>query len=444
MISTSKVVWTEGMFLRPQHFQQFERYLEHYVQLRVGQGQGCFWGFKTLTLDTAALSIGKVVLASASGVMPDGTPFAFSTVDEAPAALDIDEHVRNADVVLALPRRRHGGEDVVFEDGTPTLARFLAHDCEVQDSGAVAFGPADLQVGRMRLRLMLANDLNDEWIALRVARVVERAGDHRVVLDETDIAPALSVGHQPVLTRLVNELHGLLQARAEALAARLGQPGRGGVSEVSDFLLLALINRYLGTIWHIRQFPDTHPQALFHDWIKLACDLATYTSDDRRPHVWPDYRHDEMAPAFVALMVELRRSLSVVLDQSAIQIALVDRGQGVRVAQIPDIQLLRTAGFVLAVHADMPGDTVRTRFPTQVKIGPVERIRDLVHLQLPGVAVRAMPSVPRQIPYHSGYTYFELEKTGDFWSQLERSGALALHLAGDFPGLSIEFWAIRA
>ncbi|RYF46301.1 MAG: type VI secretion system baseplate subunit TssK, partial [Comamonadaceae bacterium] len=133
-MSTSKVVWTEGMFLRPQHFQQFERYLENYVQLRVGQGQGGFWGFRKLTLDSAALAIGKVVIESANGVMPDGTPFSFANVDEAPPALEIGEQVRNTDVVLALPRRRSGGEDVIFEEasGSP-LARFLAQDCEVQD-----------------------------------------------------------------------------------------------------------------------------------------------------------------------------------------------------------------------------------------------------------------------------------------------------------------------
>jgi type VI secretion system protein ImpJ len=29
------------------------------------------------------------------------------------------------------------------------------------------------------------------------------------------------------------------------------------------------------------------------------------------------------------------------------------------------------------------------------------------------------------------------------WKQLERSGGLAMHIAGEFPGLEIEFWAIR-
>jgi type VI secretion system protein ImpJ len=29
------------------------------------------------------------------------------------------------------------------------------------------------------------------------------------------------------------------------------------------------------------------------------------------------------------------------------------------------------------------------------------------------------------------------------WKQLETSGGLAMHIAGDFPGLELEFWAIR-
>jgi type VI secretion system protein ImpJ len=66
-----------------------------------------------------------------------------------------------------------------------------------------------------------------------------------------------------------------------------------------------------------------------------------------------------------------------------------------------------------------------------------------VNLALPGVALRAVPVAPRQIPYHAGFTYFELEKSGELWGQLERSGGLAMHIAGEFPGLALELWAIR-
>ncbi|MBL3950393.1 type VI secretion system baseplate subunit TssK, partial [Bacteroides thetaiotaomicron] len=84
----------------------------------------------------------------------------------------------------------------------------------------------------------------------------------------------------------------------------------------------------------------------------------------------------------------------------------------------------------------VPADSLRTRFPAQAKLGPVERIRDLVQLQLPGITMRQLPVAPRQIPYHAGHTYFEIDKGSDLWKQLARSGGLAFHFAGEFPGLS--------
>jgi type VI secretion system protein ImpJ len=100
--------------------------------------------------------------------------------------------------------------------------------------------------------------------------------------------------------------------------------------------------------------------------------------------------------------------------------------------------------FILAARADVPTEELRRRFPTQIKIGPVEKIRDLVNLSLPGVSLQAVPVAPRQIPYHAGYAYFELDQTNELWAQLKNSGGIAFHVAGDFPGLAMEFWAIRS
>jgi len=158
---------------------------------------------------------------------------------------------------------------------------------------------------------------------------------------------------------------------------------------------------------------------------------------------YPVYDHDDPQACFTPLMTDLRRSLSMVLEQNAIPIELHERAYGVRVAILPPVEVQRSAAFVLAVAADVPADVVRNRFPTQVKIGPVEKIRDLVNLHLPGVALRALPVAPRQIPYHAGFNYFELDTTDELWRQLETSGGLAMHIAGEFPGIKLEFWAIR-
>jgi type VI secretion system protein ImpJ len=57
--------------------------------------------------------------------------------------------------------------------------------------------------------------------------------------------------------------------------------------------------------------------------------------------------------------------------------------------------------------------------------------------------MRAMPAPPRQIPYHAGFQYFELEQGGELWQQLRVAGGIAVHVAGEFPGLQLELWAIR-
>ena len=108
-----------------------------------------------------------------------------------------------------------------------------------------------------------------------------------------------------------------------------------------------------------------------------------------------------------------------------------------------DLEWRASSNFVLAVNAQMPSDQLRQRFPAQSKLGPVDRIRDLVNLQLPGIGLRALPTAPRQLPFHAGFHSFELDRGGDLWKQFERSGSLALHVAGDFPGLELELWAIR-
>jgi type VI secretion system VasD/TssJ family lipoprotein len=70
MVWQRKVIWAEGMFLRPQHFQQQERFLFRQLQSRSLPGQPFFWGFSELELDTDLLRMGKLGIRSAHGVRP--------------------------------------------------------------------------------------------------------------------------------------------------------------------------------------------------------------------------------------------------------------------------------------------------------------------------------------------------------------------------------------
>ena len=440
----SKVVWSEGLFLQQQHFQQHDRYIEHLIEARAGPIAPYRWGHVQFRLDEGALKLGKIALTAGRGVLPDGTPFDFPAVDEPPLPLDMPADAKEELVVLAAPLRRHGSveADLAGEDRVG-LTRWRVVEQDVPDNNSGSDRSALVQVGSLRLRLMPRRELTDAYASLGVVRVVERRTDNQLLLDARYIAPFLSVRDNGTLSGYVREIQGLLHQRGEALAARLSQPGRGGVAEIADFLLLQTVNRFEPVYAHLSEVATLHPERLYAECLMLAGDLCTFSRENRRPPAYPDYNHDDPAKCFTPLMNDLRRSLSMVLEQGAVPIELQDRKYGVRVAIIPDKALLTGAAFVLAVNAQMPAEALRVRFPTQVKIGPVERLRDLVNLQLPGIGLRPLPVAPRQLPYHAGFNYFELDRGTDLWKQLERSGGLAMHIGGEFPGLELECWAIR-
>ena len=110
MDTYKKVVWSEGMFLRPQHFQQQERYLELMRHQRAQAPAHYFWGFRRLQLDTASLAQGIIAIQEAEGIFPDGTPFSFSSSADAPASLSVQEGVADQIVYLALPLQNNQTE----------------------------------------------------------------------------------------------------------------------------------------------------------------------------------------------------------------------------------------------------------------------------------------------------------------------------------------------
>ncbi|MBT8115287.1 MAG: type VI secretion system baseplate subunit TssK [Arenicella sp.] len=438
----NKVVWSEGLFLRPQHFQQHDRYIEHYVEQRCANLRPAAWGLKHIKIDNELLAIGKFSIASASGVFPDGTPFNIPDDYAPPAPMDVSDDMRNTVVYLCLPARRPGTLEVDDGDDAEGLARLSSREYDVRDATRQTVDTAVVQVGNLRLRYLLQAEPRGEYACLGAARIVEVRSDKQVMLDDSFIPPVLDCLAADQLAGFVNELQGLLHHRGEALAARATSSGRGA-GELADFLMLQVVNRYEPLVAHLAPLANLHPETLYREVVQIAGELATFTASGKRAPQFPSYRHDDLQATFAPVKDALRESLSMVLEQNAVSIPLKERSYGIRVAHVADRTLLGDASFVLAVAADMPTEQIRKSLPMQIKIGAVERIKELVNLQLPGIQIRPLPVAPRQIPYHTGNVYFELDRTNKLWEELTKSGGFAMHLSGDFPGIQLEFWAIR-
>jgi type VI secretion system protein ImpJ len=432
------------MFLRTQHFQQADRYLERLVRGSVAGLRPYAWGISELQINRELLNTGKFAISSCRGILEDGTPFALPDDADHPPPLDLPENTRNCVVYLALPVRQPGGVEFALAGEEETTARYHAHEYEARDANAGSETVAQLRVGKLRLRFLLESDERAGYLCLGLARVIEVRADKNIVLDEGYIPPCLDCAASPVLAGFLSEVQGLIHHRGEALGGRVSESGTKGVAEIADFLLLQAVNRYEPVLTHLLRASGVHPETLFTLGLAMAGELATFTAATKRPPAnLPAYRHDDLQQTFRPLMDALRQSLSAVLEQTAIPIPLQERRYGIRVAVISDRSLLTTASFVLAARAEMPGESLRRHFPAQAKIGPVEKIRELVNSALPGIKVRPLPTAPRQIAYHAGVIYFEMDTSSPFWKELQTSGGLAIFVSGDFPKLDMELWAIK-
>ena len=436
---SNRVVWREGMFLRTQHFQQQDRWTEALVRGMTRALRPHPWGMIDYALDRDLLGTGRFALASASGVFEDGTPFMLPGEADHPAPIDVPDSARNALVYLALPIRQAGGVEVSDDRSE---GRYGAHPFEAYDTQSASPIPAELQVARPRLRYMLEAEERTGYQCIGLARITEVTADRRVILDDRWIPPALICSATQPLAGLLAELAGMLNQRGEALAARMTAPGQAGVAQVADFLLLQSINGWQTVVSHWADAASIHPETLYTALVQMAGEFSTFL-ESRRPSTYPAYRHDDLQRSFAPVVADLRRALSAVLEQTAIPIPLREARHGVRVGPITDRSILRASNFVMTVQCDMPAETLRRLFPTQVKIGAVEHIRELVNVALPGIAVRPLPVAPRQLPFYAGATYFELDRGSPHWAQMQNSGGFAIHIAGEFPNLRLELWAIR-
>jgi type VI secretion system protein ImpJ len=172
-----------------------------------------------------------------------------------------------------------------------------------------------------------------------------------------------------------------------------------------------VVNRMLPVFRHLLTLENMHPASIYRECVALAGELATFMAPEKLAPTFPPYQHDDLTATYQPVIRALRQYLSAVLEQTATSIPLDPRKYGISVGVIADRKLISTAGFVLAVKADSPAET--------------------------------LPVAPRQIPYHAGVVYFELDRDSPYWRKMTTSGGIAVHVSGDYPGLTMELWAVR-
>ncbi|OAI25842.1 type VI secretion protein [Methylosinus sp. R-45379] len=436
----SKVVWREGLFLRPHHLQQNDRYLERIIESRTRHASPYPWGFAQLEIDSDLAQQSKIALRKAAGVMPDGTPFDIPGEGPAPASIEAPAKAAGLTVWLTLPNASPNSREVDYR-AKDVASRFTEGVETIIDSVAEMRDEEEIDVAHLRLELEIGRRPKPGYDCLAIARILE-IRDKVIIFDPNFAPPLLVCAAHSVVTGWIDRVIGWVDNKLEELARYAADPSSGGGMQSADYLLLQTLNRAAPLLRHLRQSGYTHPERLYTSLASLAGELATFGSQQRRSRIYPAYDHDDLENVFEPILRDLQEFLSARTSRRARRMELVQRAPNVYISPIRDRALLGNATLVLEVASDRPPSEIQQLLPQLLKVGPNNRMNDIVYANLPGIPLVHMPTPPGQIRTISHHVYFYLDRHSPLWREFSVAASIGLHFSGDWPELELELWAI--
>ena len=414
MSAHNRVIWSEGLFLQPQHFQQQDRYFERYVESRAQRSSRTAGDSHRSRVERDFLKIGKIGLRRLSGVFPAARRSGCQTTTRCRPdryRADVRDHG-------CTWRCRCGGPASSRSAAVPHARSCSGRIREFQAANAAAntSDPAILEVAALRTRLLLESASTEAYALVPLAHVVECRADQQVILDDNFIPTVLQVRAASRLATVTAELLGLFHQRGEALGGRVAATGRGAASELADFLMLQAINRTSRLLAHSSTTGWVHPAAL-PVLRGRGRNLRRSPPTSKRAPNFRDTATNRLKESFEPVIMSLRESMSKVLSRTRSRSRSRSASSGsawrlCRTARCSDRRCscwrrARTARRRRAGAFSEPGQSGAGRaYFRSGKAG------------LPGVRW-CRPVAPRQIPFHAGYAYFELDQSHDLWAQLK-------------------------
>ena len=428
MSDANRVLWSEGLFLRTQHFQQQDRFFEAIVRGTLQAGHLQTFGFRTLTLDQSQLDAGQVSILSARGILPDGTPFSIPDTMDAPRPIAITAEMAGP-VLLALPLEPSGGVGFDPAHAEATGARYRGRIVSVRDAVQGGADAEEIEIARPQALLVAPGKSIGGYTALPITEVSGLKADGGVALDEGFLPPTLATGAVLWYSQLLQEVITGLDQIAEAHGRMvLGGPGRS----VEDLLMLNLANAARPRLAHMLAQDIYHPSDLFMELSGLAGSMATYGSSARRLGELPAYDHMAPGAAYFALADALRSlilSLRYVEPKSR-ALPVMRHSTNVWKVRIDNPKLLVASRIVIRVGSDLSEDALRKIFVNQATVGSASEFEGLWKSRLPGIPLKPLHSQPREIPYDGDRLCLELDQRSEHWASLLDAPGFVIGVSG--------------
>lgn len=446
MSMPSPVLWGEGVFLRPQHFQQQDRYHEAILHQTARALYPYGWGVRRLAIDLDLLRSEVLRFHELALLFPDGEVVCAPGGDALPPPLRLTDLAEAGSCTFhaVLPALRlHGGNCDNDTDTTQGDARYLRHDAATADLYTQA-AEAPISYRHKRLRIVPDSQAQGGVDSVPLVRL-RRVASGGFEIDPAFVPPSLTLDAGPCpgadLYSMLARLSEKLLAKVNALYTELREPQRNTVdvraSDASVFWLLHTASSGYAALAHFLHHRELHPERLYCALLSLAGALMTFSRSHRLEQL-PPYLHADPAPAFARLDGIIRDLLDTVISARYFTITLHRDRPSYYLGALDSGRINAGTALYLAVAASLPAVKLIELVPLQFKVGSPEDVDRFVLSALPGVQLQHAPQVPAAIPVRPDTYYFVLENRSMHYDAMLKAQAISIYVPGAQGGATFQ------
>ncbi|WP_295756872.1 type VI secretion system baseplate subunit TssK [Undibacterium sp.] len=444
----AKVLWGEGLFLRPQHFQQQDNYHEHRLHEMAMALHPYSWGIINLQCDKDALANNSLRLLELSLIFQDGEMLKAPAVDDLPAAIDLSELALSQQSItyyIALPALKSFGGNFSATPNGSNSSRYVQENRDTPDLFTQAVN-AELTYLKKTARLVSEFEPRDSLVSFPVLRL-RRTSTGGFELDPSFVAPSLSIRSSPLLFIQLRRLLDALQAKVNALYGHHREPSKNVIEfrsgDISSFWLLHTASSAFASLSHYLHHPNLHPERLYEQLLGITGALLTYSKTSSLTDL-PPYSHQDPGPCFAKLHGIIRELLDTVISSKYFSIALTETKPSYHHGMLDSGKITAETSLYIAVGADMPAIELVDIVPLRFKLGAPDDVEKFVLSAMPGVKLVHSPQVPSAVPVRPDTYYFAIENKGPMYERMLQAQSISIYVPSGIRELKLELLAITA
>lgn len=451
MFKAEKILWGEGLFLRPQHFQLQDTYHEQRLNHTIRSTIPFAYGVQNIRYDETQLGTHVLALESVEMLWQDGEVYSAPARDLLPEPIQLDDlNLRGEMLIyLALPILQANKKNVAHDEARQP-SRYHSYLTETHDLFTDAT-PAEITLLRRRAEFKLIevntdpnHDL-DGFLYLPVGKIKRQSSGH-FELDHKFIPPILHIESCESLISNLKRTLNVIKAKIKTIQTNNRENEQKLIEfrsgDIVSFWLVNALNTAHATLNHLLQSPQIHPERLFFELLRLTGSLLTFSTAYEVEHL-PQYKHHNLQDSFSQLDIILRDLLDTIISSRYISIALKEIRPSYWVGSLESDKITRESRLYIAVSSSMMQTHELVQIvPLRFKVGNTVDVEQRVVSALPAIPIHHLMQVPTAIPVRSGVSYFEVEPHHDLYQRMLESETICIYVPAGFQDISVELIAV--